>query len=145
MKLSCQGCETQSLTPITRYINGTTDGSNAALSDIQDGKQFNPGCDPTNSHARGDGRHRTNGYISAWDSEHTPTSKQINNPKQAGQTIPPNINQNISHLSSQGSNATIHKKVLPTFAHLDLICQNKSNHTLNCSYMNGTYSQLPIK
>ena len=116
---------TNNLVLLGRYIDGTNGGSNAALSDMLDKKQFNPGCDPAHLHAS-DSRHTkeycngwTNGYISAWNSEHsqsrTPSTIQTN------------------------------EKGLPIFVHLSLNCKTNSENSHNCRYVNGTYSQLPIK
>ena len=61
----------------------------------------------------------TNGYISAWNSEHlqsrTPSTIQTD------------------------------EKGLPVFVHLSLNCKTNSDNSHNCRYVNGTYSQLPIK
>jgi hypothetical protein len=121
-KLSCQGCAIHNLAPITRYINGTTDGTEAALSDIQRGTEFNPACDPTGSHAS-DLQHTTeycngwtNGYISAWNYEHSPSQKRL--------TIPTN-----------GKGLAV----------LSLICKTMPIGSYNCRYVNGTFSQLSIK
>jgi hypothetical protein len=116
---------TNNLVLLGRYIDGTNGGSDAALSDILDKKQFNPGCDPAHLHAP-DSRHTkeycngwTNGYISAWNSEHsqsrTPSTIQTN------------------------------EKGLPVFVHLSLNCKTNSDNSHDCRYVNGTYSQLPIK
>jgi hypothetical protein len=74
--LSCQQCATR-LKPVIRYINGSNDGIQAAVSNVQDGKPFNPACDPSHSHTS-DGLHTTvycngwtNGYISAWNAKHS--------------------------------------------------------------------------
>jgi len=74
--LSCQQCAKR-LKPIIRYINGSNDGIQAAVSNVQDGKPFSPACDPTHSHTS-DGLHTTvycngwtNGYISAWNAKHS--------------------------------------------------------------------------
>lgn len=72
---SCTQCGSK-LTPIIRYINGTNDGGQAALGNIQNGSPFNPACDPTSAHA-GDIQHTTfycngwtDGYISVWNDKH---------------------------------------------------------------------------
>ena len=56
-----------------RASDGFNDGSQAALSDKQNGNSFNPACDPTGAHTS-DGQHTTtycnawtNGYTSAWN------------------------------------------------------------------------------
>lgn len=61
-----------------RYSDGFNDGTQAALTDRQNGNQFNPACDPTGAHTS-DGQHTTiycsgwsNGYTSAWNGNNTP-------------------------------------------------------------------------
>lgn len=58
-----------------RYNDGLNDGSQAAISDSQNGNPFNPACDPTGAHTS-DGQHTTtycsgwsNGYTSAWNGD----------------------------------------------------------------------------
>ena len=73
---SCQNCSTGQL-PTARYFSGSTDGRQAAISDIQDSKLFDPTCDPTSSHAS-DELHTTeycngwtNEYIITWNAKHS--------------------------------------------------------------------------
>src|SRR5947208_14595858 len=56
-----------------RASDGFNDGSQAALSDKQNGNSYNPACDPTGAQTS-DGQHTTtycnawtNGYTSAWN------------------------------------------------------------------------------
>jgi Caspase domain len=138
--LSCQQCGSK-LKPIIRYINGSNDGGQAALSNIQNGNPFNPACDPTRSHTS-DGLHTTeycngwtNGYISAWNTKHTPSSVQPNKLPPAIRNVSSGMKVGISNSTVPVSNMANHKKALPTLA---LICKNKSGNSLICTYTNGT-------
>jgi hypothetical protein len=119
------------LKPITRYIDGTNDGGQAALNGIQSGRTFNPACDPSSAHA-GDRQHTTfycngwtDGYISVWNDRHKQSSTQ---------NLNSGINAGISHPASTANSTTSHK-LLPTLA---LICKNKSGNNLICTYTNKT-------
>ena len=132
--LSCTQCGSK-LKPIIRFINGTNDGGEAPLNSIQNRDQFNPACDPTRSHTS-DGLHTTgycngwtNGYISAWNTNHSAASKQ-----QALRNVGSGTNVGSPHPTSPVSNTATHKKAFPTVA---LIC-NKSGISLICTYTNKT-------
>src|SRR5581483_8707631 len=73
-----------------RYNDGFNDGSNAATVDRENGNQFSPTCDPSNTHTS-DGQHTTlycsgwaQGYTSAWNgpTEQTQTQNQQQEQKQ---------------------------------------------------------------
>ena len=130
--LSCVQCGSK-LKPITRYINGTNDGGQAALSSIQGGIPFNPACDPAAAHA-GDRQHTTfycngwtDGYISVWNDKNKESSSTRN--------VSSGLNTGISHPVTTANSTASHKKVLPTLA---LICKNKSGNSLICTYTNKT-------
>jgi caspase domain-containing protein len=95
------------LRPITHSNNATSiiynagfnNGTQTALADTQNGKLFNPSCDPTGVHASG-GQHPTpfctgwtSGYISEWKSKHPSwssgniTSWKPNNPPASGTVL----------------------------------------------------------
>jgi hypothetical protein len=132
--LSCQQCGSK-LKPIIRYINGSNDGSQAAISNIQAALPFNPAWDPAAAHTS-DGLHTThycngwtNGYISTWNTRHVASTSKSTSPV-----------QNVGGSASSNTNNT--KVLLSTFTHLSLICKkNANNNSLICTYSNGTSSQ----
>jgi hypothetical protein len=140
--LSCQQCGSK-LKPIIRYINGSNDGSQAAISNIQAAMSFNPACDPTAAHTS-DGIHTTHycngwttGYISTWNAKHVSSTNQPN------KSLSPI--QNVRNVIP-GSNINNTKVSTSTFTHLSLICKkNTNNNTLVCTYSNNTSSQKTTK
>jgi hypothetical protein len=61
---------------IVRFNDGSNNGTQAAFADIQNGRLFNPSCDPTGAHTVG-GQHPTayctgwtTSYISTWNAKH---------------------------------------------------------------------------
>jgi len=136
--LSCQQCGSK-LKPIIRYINGSNDGSQAAISNIQAATPFNPACDPTAAHTS-DGLHTTHycngwttGYISTWNAKHVSSRNQL----RKGTPLV----QNGKSVSVSNINNT--KLSFPTFTHLSLICKKNTiiNNSLICTYSNGASNQ----
>jgi len=72
-----------------RYNDGFNDGSQAAISDRDNGNAFNPACDPTGAHTS-DGQHTTE-YCSGWSSGYTSAWNGSNSPTE--QTFPQNQQQ----------------------------------------------------
>jgi hypothetical protein len=138
--LSCQQCGSK-LKPIIRYINGSNDGSQTAISNIQAAMPFNPACDPTASHTS-DRLHTTHycngwttGYISTWNAKHISSTIQPESPS---------LVQNVrSPIPLSNVNST--KVSSPTFTHLSLTCKKNTNNTLICTYSNSTSSQKTTK
>jgi hypothetical protein len=80
----------RSLSNSQRYNDGFNDGSQAAISDRNNGNQFNPACDPTGAHTS-DGQHTVtyctgwaNGYTSAWNGNSGSPSSRSDNSGQGG-------------------------------------------------------------